>query len=98
MTNYSSADIITFAEEMWGAKLTEAQKEMLRGLSEGRLYVQAARGGGKSFLTHSVRLSPIRESPLTRYLGQWIADEENAEPSTTPYSLDYDSLMEGVSV
>ena len=84
MTNYSTADLIAFAEEMLGAKLTEAQKEMMRGLSEGRLYVQAARGGGKSF--------------LTRYLGQWIADEENAEPSTTPYSLDYDSLMEGVSV
>lgn len=83
MTNYSSADLITFAEEMWGAKLTEVQKEMLRGLSEGRLYIQTARGGGKSF--------------LTRYLGEWIAAEENAEPSTIPYSLDYDSLMKGAS-
>lgn len=82
MTNHSSADLITFAEEMWGAKLTEAQKEMLRGLSEGRLYVQSARGGGKSF--------------LTRCLGQWIADEEKAEPSTIPYALGYDSLMEGI--
>ena len=84
MTNYSSADLIAFAEEMWGAKLTEAQKEMLRGLSEGRLHIQAARGGGKSF--------------LTRYLGQWIEAEENAEPSKAPYSLDYDILMKGVSV
>lgn len=80
MTSYSSADFIAFAEEMWGSKLTEAQKYMLREISEGRLYV-SARGGGKSFLTH--------------YLGEWIAADENIEPSRIPYTLDYDSLMNG---
>ena len=82
--NYSCADLITFAEEMWGAELTEAQKAMLRELSEGRLYIRPARGGCKSL--------------LTQYLAQWIANEENAEPTTIPYSLDYDSLMKGVSM
>lgn len=79
--------LLEIMSEMYGAEFSNNEDEFFEALSEGRIYFQPARANGKSF--------------FTRVLAKWVAEKEEEEqseiPCSIPFTLDYDTLMKGVS-
>ena len=80
--------LFEIVSEMYGVEFSNNEDEFFEALSEGRIHFQPARANGKSF--------------FTRVLAKWVAEKEEEEqskiPDSIPFTLDYDALMEGVSV